>query len=254
VAHFLYYFIRFAAIALGLGCTAWSAYQSWQHNPWDFTGPLAAVSAAALFVFCEHAAKSSQWVHFGVLGLLGCLAAIISGSVVLERASHSQEARFLASRTDNLPRSEARKALIEAKEALAKAEAAASAECASGRGTRCVSLESRETEARSRVEEKRAKLVGLGAETAVNPVAKVLGEWADIFHRARAVAPAIWLELAAPALIAFGLAPAPRKEEPKPRKKVKRRKVKRAPSGSLSPSMKAAPAAPRLKLVAANDH
>ena len=70
-AYFFHLALRAAAIALGFGCTVWSAYQSWQHNPWDFTGPLAAVSAAALFIFCEHAAKGRQWVHFGTLGILG---------------------------------------------------------------------------------------------------------------------------------------------------------------------------------------
>jgi hypothetical protein len=78
------------------------------------------------------------------------------------------------------------------------------------------------------VDEARGKLVKLGATTAETPVTAVLGEWAGTFDRAMAVAPALWLELAAPALLAFGFAPWSRKE-PEPKKKAKRRKAKRAP-------------------------
>jgi hypothetical protein len=115
-----------------------------------------------------------------------------------------------------------------------------------------VSLEEREAKARSRVDAERAKLVGLGAETVVNPVANVLGEWAGLYHRALPLALPIWLELAAPVVLAYGFAPGRKLPEPAPRK-PKRRKAKRGPRKPAGPSAKAARAAPRLRLVA-NDN
>jgi hypothetical protein len=264
---FFHLALRAAAIALGLGCTVWSAYQSWQHNPWDFTGPLAAVSAAALFTFCEHAAKGRQWVHFGTLGILGLLAAVISGSVVLQRNAESQAKREESAQSRNLPGQDAQKALLAAEAELKDASAAAKVECAKGDtvktvrtkdggvkavvvpNTRCSSLTKRETEARARVETARQKVVEAGAQTAENPVASVMGGWAETFHRAMAVAPAIWLELAAPALLAFGFAPWPNKE-PEPLKKAKRRKKKRRPPkppSAEAPSAEVLPMRPRRK-------
>ena len=95
--------------------------------------------------------------------------------------------------------------------------------------TRCSSLTQRETEARARVKTARQDVVNAGAPAAENPVASVMGGWAETFHRGMAVAPAIWLELAAPALLAFGFAPWARKEPEPPKKKAKRRKKKRPP-------------------------
>lgn len=256
---FFYLALRAAAIALGLGCTAWSAYQSWQHNPWDLTGPLAAVSAAAFFVFAEHAAKGRQWVHFGVLGGLGLLAAVISGSVVLQRNAESQAKREASAQSRNLPGQQANGSLVAAEAELARASAKAAVECAKGDtvktvrtkdgavktvvipNTRCSSLTQRETEARARVATARQKVVDAGASTAENPVASVMGGWAATFHWAMAVAPAIWLELAAPALLAFGFAPWPRHMVPERKKRARRRKKKRP---SLRP-----PSAKNLRVV-----
>ena len=229
--HF-YILRRFVAIALGLALTGYSAWASWSHHH-DLIGPLAAISAAALLAFCEYAWRDRRYVHFGVLGILGIVAAIISGSVVLERVSHSQEARTHAAKSSNLPRQEAQKALATAQKALEKAEAEASAECASGRKSRCAALEVREEAARKRVAEARSKLVGLGAETAANPTASVLGAHAETFQLATLLGLPLWLELAAPAVLAYGFAPAPRKE-PEPKSKAKRRKTKRGPRNSAN--------------------
>ena len=117
---FFYVLLRATAIALGLGCTVWSAYQSWEHNPWDFTGPLAATAAAALFIYCEHAAKDRQWVHFGTLGVLGLLAAVISGSVVLHRRADTEAQRQASAQSKSLPRLAADKALVAAEAELQK--------------------------------------------------------------------------------------------------------------------------------------
>ena len=91
--------------------------------------------------------------------------------------SSTQEARLQSTRSSNLPRVEAEKAVTEAKEALAAAEGSAKAECsralkgADPRGPACKSLEQREQAARQRVVEARAGLVGLGAQTVENPAA-----------------------------------------------------------------------------------
>jgi hypothetical protein len=267
MAHFSYYLLRGSAIVLGGSCTYWSAHQTWEHSPWDFTGPLAAVAAAALFIYVGHAAKGRQWVLFSVLGVLGLLAAAISSSVVLQRNAENQAKREASAQSGNLPRLAADKALVAAEAELKKASAEAAVECAKGDtvkavrtkeggvktliipNTRCSSLTQRETEARARVETARQKVVKAGALTAENPVASVMGGWAETFHWAMAVAPAIWLELAAPALLAFGFAPWPHKDQP-PLRKAKRRKKKRPPrkpTPAEAPSAEVLPMRPRRK-------
>jgi hypothetical protein len=63
----------------------------------------------------------------------------------------------------------------------------------------------------------------------------------------------LWLELAAPVVLAYGFAPAPRKEEPVRKRKLRRRGKRTGAPKPPVPSAKAA-AQPPLKLVAANDH
>jgi hypothetical protein len=249
VAYFFYLFRRFVAIALGLALTGYSAWASWHHNH-DLIGPLAAISAAVLLAFCEYAWRDRRFVHFGLLGLLGLAAAAISGSIVLERVSHSQETKAHQARSANLPRIEAQKALAEAQQALKAAEAAASTACSSGRGPVCKGLEVREETARQRVATERSKLAGLGAETATDPMAGMLGDHAETLRLATLLGLPLWLELAAPAVLAYGFAPAPRKE-PTPKKKRRRRKVKRAPKPA-PPSQAKRPHSAQLKVVSSN--
>jgi hypothetical protein len=183
MATLFYYLRRLVAIALGLALTGYSAWASWSHHH-DLIGPLAAISAAGLLCFAEYAWRDRHWIHFGVLGILGITAAIISGSVVLERISHTSEAKAQEARSANLPRQDAKSALDKAEKALATAEADARTECSSGRGRRCDALESREKEARQRVAEARSKLVGLGAQATVDPTAVILGGWTEAFRLA----------------------------------------------------------------------
>src|SRR5688572_15075690 len=103
VAKLFYYMRRGVAILLGGALTGYSAWCSWHHSH-DVLGPLAAVSAAVLLALSEYAWRDRQVIRLGLLGLLGIAAAVISGTVVLERVSERQEARLQASRTDNLPR------------------------------------------------------------------------------------------------------------------------------------------------------
>jgi len=230
---------RAVAIVLGLALTGYSAWASWSHAH-DPLGPLAAVSAAILLALCECAWRDRQWIRFGLLGLLGVAAAVISGSVVLERVSATNEARVHGKRSDNLPRLEAQKALDAAEKALEAAEAATKAECDSGRGPRCTGLEKREDAARQRVEVTRSKLVGLGAQTVENPAVSLLGAWAETFQLATLLGLPVWLELAAPVVLAYGFAPGPRREDP-PKKKARKRKKKRSPRKPTAPSAKVLP-------------
>lgn len=248
MAALFYYLRRFVAIALGLALTGYSSWASWSHHH-DLIGPLAAISAAGFLCFAEYAWRDRNWFHFGALGTLGLAAAVFSGSVVLERVSHTQEARMQSAKSSNLPRQEAQKALAEAQRTLAKAEADASSQCSSGRGPRCVALESREKEARERVSKARAELVGFGAETAVNPAVNILGRYAADFQLATLLGLPLWLELAAPAVLAYGFAPKRRKAS-RPKTKRRRRKVKRPPREPAASAQKRRATAPNLRLVA----
>jgi hypothetical protein len=222
-----YYARRFVAIALGLCLTAYSAWASWHHSH-DVLGPLAAVAAAVLLALCEHAWRDRQVIRFGLLAMLGIVAATISAGVVLERVSATTEARTHQARSSNLPRAEARKALDDARSALKVAEAAVREETkAGGCKAVCQGFKREAEEARQRVTEARAKMVALGADTAENPAASLLGPYAVAFQTATLLGLPIWLELAAPAVLAYGFAPG-RRKAPEP-KKAKRRKEKRAP-------------------------
>jgi hypothetical protein len=214
-------------------------------------GPLAAISAAVLLAFTEYAWRDRQRFMAAALLALGLTAAAISGSIVLDRVSHTQEARDHKVRSANLPRQEAQKALAEAQQDLDKASAEARDACRSGRGPRCTATEQRETAARQRVAEARSKLVGLGAETVVDPAGGILGAHADTLRLAMLLGLPLWLELAAPVVLAYGFAPAPRKEPPPRLKRRRRGKPTRAPK-PVAPSGKATAQSP-LKLVAAND-
>ena len=250
MAHIAYLFRRLVAIGLGAALTGYSAWASWTHQG-DLIGPLAAVSAAVLLAFTEYAWRDRQRFMSVALLVLGLSAAAISASIVLERVSHTQEAQAHKARSANLPRSEAQKALTEAQQALDKASAEASDACSDGRGPPCKATSQRETEARQRVTEARSKLVGLGAETVVDPAAGVLGAHAETLRLVVLLGLPLWLELAAPVVLAYGFAPAPTKA-PEKRVKVKRR-VKRAPrKPAVGKVAKHAP--PRLKLVANNDN
>jgi hypothetical protein len=199
------------------------------------------VSAAVLLALCEYAWRDRQVIRLALFGGLGIAAAVISGTVVLERISARQEARLHAARTDNLPRQLAERSLADAKESLATAETEARDECRSGRKLRCEATEHREAEARQRVEAARAKVVALGATSVENPIASVLGGWTELYHRAMPLALPLWLELAAPVVLAYGFAPGPARESAPSKRKAKRRKKKRPP--------RKPPAKPALRVV-----
>src|SRR5262245_45094439 len=110
-----YLIARVVAICLAAGLTGYSAWLSWSHFG-EPTGPIAAITGAALFVFSEYAWRDRQRLRAVLLIGLGALALMISGTAVLHRVAASQAAHVQAAQSSNLPRLEAQKALSEAKE------------------------------------------------------------------------------------------------------------------------------------------
>ena len=227
MAKLFYYARRSVAIALGSALTGYSAWASWTHSH-DVLGPLAAVAAAVLLALCERAWHDRQPIRLGLLGSLGIAAAVFSASMVLERVASTSEARTHQARSSNLPRTEARKALDEARVDLKTAEAAVRDETKKG-GCKavCDGLKKEADAARQRADRARAELVALGATSVENPAATLLGPYAEMFQTATILGLPIWLEIAAPVVLACGFAPAPRKEEPRPKTKAKRERTKR---------------------------
>ena len=258
MAKLFYYARRGVAILLGLALTGYSAWASWHHSH-DVIGPLAAVSAAVLLALAEYAWHDRQKLRVVLLGLLGLAAAVLSGSVVLDRVATTNEARLHKTRSENLPRVEARKALETAEARLAAAEAAVLAETRDGGcGNVCRGFKKVAEAASIQVAEARTKLVALGAHTAEAPAAQIIASVFGVtplaYQLFTPLALPLWLELAAPAVLAYGFAPRPKRKRAK-RKAKPRRKKKAAPKppGGASAKRKVQATASRPRLVVAND-
>lgn len=243
---------RGVASLIGAGLVGLSGWYTWNHFH-DVSAPIAAVVGAGMFHFGETAWRSKRWLTAFMFGALGLLAISISLTAVIARTSSTYDGSIQARQSENLGRVQAQKALDEAKEAAAKAEAAVTAECTSGRGLKCKSLEGLATDARQRVDKARAELVQLGAQTAEDPAARriaamVPGLSEATYGLVQPLLLPVWLELSGLSLLTFGLS-APRKSgQPAPvKRKRKKRKAPRKPSG---PAKGRAVARPTLKLVA----
>jgi hypothetical protein len=182
--------------------TWYSASLSWAHFH-DLIGPIAAVSAAILLFLAGHR-DGGGWMRCIVLGALGLVAAGISGAVVYKRVNATEAGQAQVVANANLPGVEAQKALDDAKAALKSAGDEAKAECLTGRKRRCLELEKREDDARQRVADARKDVVKAGAASAGHP---------EVLAQVLPFALPIWLEIAAPVLIGYGLAPSPRKPQ-----------------------------------------
>ena len=210
MAFFCYLFRRAVAIVLGVALTGYRAWASWTHQG-DLIGPLAAVSAAVLLAFCDYAwrdrqrfmgrrprgARPGRGRHLR-LDRVGACVSLARGACPQGAVSQPAE--------DRSP-----KGSRHAQQALDKASAEASDACSDGAGPSCKATSQRETVARQRVTEACSKLVGLGAETVVDPAAGMLGAHAETFRLIVLLGLPLWLELAAPVVLAYGFAPAPRK-------------------------------------------
>jgi hypothetical protein len=222
---FVYYGLRAVAIVLACVLTGYGAWLSWCHfhSP---LGPLVAISAAALLVIAEHAWHRSKRRAL-LLGFLGVAAAVISGTVVVDRVTATDAARVQSTKNANHPKTEAQRALDDAKAELQAAATEAKAECLTGDGKRCKALKAREESARARVATARAAVVAAGAQADEDPASALFGAWAETYHIALPLALPIWLEIASPILMAYGLSPlqreAPERLQRKPTCKPRRK-------------------------------
>jgi hypothetical protein len=281
---------RVAASLIGAGLVGLSGYLTWEHSH-DFTAPIAAIVGAGMFHFGETALRARRWLTGTLLGLLGLLAVAISLGAVIDRTSSRYDAGTQARASENLPRLAAQKAEAEAKKAVEKAEADASAECISGNGPRCTGLEKRAGEARERLKSARSELTKLGAPTAEDPAARRIAAWLGVSEAqvglTQPLLLPVWIELSGLVLLTYGLSSSGRKRRDPEAvalqatldvahgeieklqsdlddakgeikklaaalRKAKRKGRKEAPRNPPTPS-KAAPAKPSLKLVAAAD-
>jgi hypothetical protein len=183
-----------------------------------------------------HFAETSWLERFRLRALLfgglTMLAALISLTGVISRVGSAADARLRQRHSENVPRTQAELALNEAREAFKAAEAAASAECSSGRGSKCLGLEEQEKSARQRVEDARTKLDGVGAHTVEDPLARRLaaiipGLSEGAIQLYLQLMFPMWLELSGLVLVSFGLAPPRRKVRSRARKRRAQRAIDR---------------------------
>jgi hypothetical protein len=217
MANCCYYARKGVAIILGAVLTGYSAWLSYEHfhSP---LGPLVAVSAAVLLVLATHGRRFAP-----MLWALGIVAAAISATVVIDRVTATDAARLQANRDTNHPKAVALQALSDAKAELKEAAAESKAECQTGRKRRCLELERREEAARQRVATARATVAASGAQADEDPSTTLFGAWASIYRAALPLAMPVWLEIAAPVLMAYGFAPGPRKPSPDLQRKPERK-------------------------------
>jgi hypothetical protein len=220
----VYYARRGLAICLGAAMLAYGAWLSWRHFG-DVMGPLVALGGAGLLILAEHCVDERRRAFATLFAVLGLVGSVICANVVLTRTSETDAGKVQAATSGNLARvqaeaglKDAQAALADAKAALAVAEARRKTECATGRGQHCRALEAKEDAARGKVDDASAKvaaartdLVSRGAiadtAPAATTIAAFLGSWSDTYQRILQLAPAVWLELASPMLLAYGFAP-----------------------------------------------
>lgn len=232
VAKIAYYFRRLVAIALGLSLTGYSAYRSWMHSH-DPIGPLAAAGAAIMLASAEHCWRHRHWLRFTGLFVGGAAAAILSASLVLERVASTNTTRTHSTRSANLERTEARKALEAAQARQDRVQADLLAETRNkGCGPVCRGLKQEVEAAADAVAKARSQLVALGAEASENPSVALLGSYAAALQTGSLLGLPIWLELAAPLVLAYGFGPGPKGPEPKTKRR--RRKSKRVSKRKLA--------------------
>jgi len=170
------------ATVIGLALMGLDAFGSWEAQLKEagqvtyivLAAPVIATAACFLLLLAERArSEGHPWKAAALV-----VAFLFAGSVVvmaaLERTAGAQDRALATRQTANQPVTLARGALKSAEQALAKAEAAASAECATGAGRRCRALVAREDAARQRVANSRAALTQVGVVVAENPRAKAL--------------------------------------------------------------------------------
>lgn len=223
-----YYLRRSIATMLGAGLVGISGWFSFTHTG-DFVAPIAAIVGTGMLHFGEHAWSEKQRLRAMAFVVLSMLAILICLLAVLDRTSTAYDKTIHGRQTENLPREEARKALTQVEAEATAAEAAASVECTSGRGSRCKGMEERADAARRRVVEARTQLVQLGSVTAIDPMARRLAALLPLSEVSigllQPLLLPIWLELSGLVLLTYGLSPDRRQVE-KATPKRRRRKLR----------------------------
>jgi hypothetical protein len=221
---------RSIATALGAGLVGLSGWFSYHHTG-DLAAPIAAIVGAAMLHFCEAAWSEGQRMRAVAFAALAALASFICLLAVLDRTATAYDRSVQGRQSENLPRDEARKAVARVEAEATAAEAAASAECTSGRGRRCATLEERAGAARQRVKEARAELVQLGSAIAVDPMARRLAALLPVSEATIGLVQPlmlpVWLELSGLVLLTYGLSPghAGRRQAAAQRRRRKSRKT-----------------------------
>jgi hypothetical protein len=209
----------------------YGAWLSWLHFG-SLLGPIISAGGIVLLIVAEHCASDRHRVRAVAFGFLGLVAAIVSANVVLVRTAETDASKVQAAASGNLARvqadatlKDAQAAYADAKAALAVAEVRRKTECATGRGKNCRDLERKEDAARGKVDDAGAKvadartrIASLGVTEIVSPaamtIAAFLGPWAETYQRVLQLAPAVWLELSSPLLLAYGFSPVARNPQP----------------------------------------
>jgi hypothetical protein len=200
--------------------------------------------------FVETSWGEGQRLRATAFAGLATLASLICLQAVLDRVSSAYDGKIQSKQSENLARVEGRKALDTLEAAVKADEAAAAAECASGRGPKCKGAEDRAEAARRRVKDARNELVQLGAAIVEDPAAKRLAAilpWSEAqIALATPLMLPVWLELSGLVLLTYGLAP---RRKPKRKVAVKKSRKKKAPPkkpSSPQPAKVVARPAPRV--------
>ncbi|MCL4767758.1 MAG: hypothetical protein KJZ80_16140 [Hyphomicrobiaceae bacterium] len=251
---------QLVATAIGVGLVGYSAHLAWEHYQ-DPSAPIAATVGAGMLHFGEVAWRSRERLRSVAFIALSMLAVAISLTAALDRVASAKDAAIQSRQSENLARNLAQTAADDARAALETAEAAALAECKTGRGPKCLGLEARADAARQRAVEARAALANAGAQIAEDSgaarLATVLPFTAAQISLYQPLMLPVWLELGGILMLTFGLSrPTQAKEVapiaqpvaamepaemPAPKAAAKKRAARKKPAAKK-------PAAPRPRL------
>ena len=164
------------AIAFALWLTGYGAALNLEHyqDLLRWIGPTVSVGACLALCYADIGWRAGK-VKAAVIGAIGLIAALVSGTVILDRVAGQQQASLQATRDSNLPRELAKLALTRAESEVAAAAANTRTACSRPKAiTACKSAKDLEAAARARQTEANAKVVAAGAKSDVDPGAATI--------------------------------------------------------------------------------